>query len=68
MSLNMYTPLEYDESRAGAAVSKINQGYESKDRAGKGNCRRCDHKGFLNQRGFCSVDCENGQVALPYQK
>jgi len=68
MSLDMYTPLEYDERRAGSAVTKINDGYRHKDSQGKGNCRCCDHQGFLNHNGFCSVACENGQVSLPYQK
>lgn len=68
MSLDMYTPLEYDERRAAAAVTRINKDYAHKDAKGRGNCRRCDYQGFLNRDGFCSKACENGQVAIPYQK
>lgn len=67
MSLDMYVPSEYDEKRATRGISAINEDYEERDRDGRGNCRRCDRQGMLNRQGFCSIDCENGQVKLPYQ-
>lgn len=31
------------------------------------NCRICDRLLYLNEKGYCSRDCELGFTALPYQ-
>ena len=61
-------PSEYADAAALTANVTMLQRYQTLDRAGKGHCRRCDRQGFLNEKGYCSKACQEGQVSLPYQR